>query len=250
MTDACFNLRAAASTILNILCVQLLLGFIVSYYIVDDAYTTFESDPFENLSNIDNRKLVVFYVGAALSCPISAVSSTVLGVRWSVLVSSLLLAALLPVVSVVQTRSALSGAPMLSLLCLVGVLFGALQTSIIQGACVVEVIAQRCVMGRFQSFSQICTLLGLLVGSMLSSGVGHPGSLPSTHTFIVSLAAICVTSALTFFNMYSRLQEGGVRERVVAWARRRGSRTSQYSRYTVRLDRASIYFGLLWFALI
>lgn len=238
MADLYFNLRALGSTLINITCSQALLGFAISYYIVADHYVTFESDPFANLSNVDNRKYVTFYLGACSACLPAALFSTWVGVRWLVLISSLSLAALLPVLSVLESPPTLptaSKVPLpangttLGLLFCAGGLFGLLQTAIYQGACVVELIAVRSLMGRLMAFSQGCVLLGLLAGSLLSSGVGHPGSFPSLSTFLLSLLVVALASCVTFGNMYSRVQEGGVRERVGAWLSARGSRVTSSS---------------------
>ena len=216
-----FNVRATAATVYNLATMQLLLGFIVSYYIVEstDIYsyaTTIDQ------SNDDDVKIRCFYLGAFLSTVPATYLSRVLGIRWTILVTSLSFAGLLPIVSVVQ-ESSNERSVYLFLLSLSGLLFGFAQIAIMQGACMVEVIGQFCRMGSFYCFKEVCTILGLLAGTKLAASIGHPGAFPSLHTFSISLAIVVVSSLATFACMYNRVQELGVRDRVVSWSVRRES---------------------------
>lgn len=213
MTDW-FNVCATASTIYNIMTMQLLFGFIVSYYIVENEDIWSYATTIDQTSD-DDLRIRFFYLGAFLATIPAAFVTKAVGVRWTILIASLAFACLLPIISVVQESNHPS---FMFLLTLAGALFGVAQLAIIQGACMVEVIGQSCRMGRFYSFSQICTIFGLLAGTQLAQNVGHPGSFPSLNTFSIALATIVVSSLLTFWNMYNFVQEQGVRERVASWS--------------------------------
>lgn len=215
------NVRATASIIFNIMTVQFLFGFIISYYIVmdNDIYsyaTTIDQ------SSTDNKKIRYFYLGALLSAIPSSYASKYFGIRFTYLIASLAFSGLLPIVSVVQQQSN-HDELFLSLLGLAGFLFGVVQIVVMQGACMVEILSQSCSMGRFYSFSQVCTILGLLAGTSLASKVGYPGSFPSINTFCIALAIVIVSSMVTFCGMYNLEQEIGVRERIASWSSRRSS---------------------------
>jgi hypothetical protein len=129
-----FNVCATASTIYNIMTMQLLFGFIVSYYIVENEDIWSYATTIDQTSD-DDLRIRFFYLGAFLATIPAAVVTKAVGVRWTILIATLAFACLLPVISVVQESNHPS---FIFLLTLAGALFGVAQLAIIQGACMVR----------------------------------------------------------------------------------------------------------------